>query len=856
MITLALKTLRFHKGGLIATFIALFFGAAIVVGCGGLFETGLHKAAPPERLAAAQLVVTGDQRFPGTRRDLFPERVRVDTALMERIEAVPGVTGAVADVSFPAAVLDDKQGGVRLTGHGWSSTRLAAYRVEQGKAPSSAGEIALDARFAGQNGVRVGHDLRLALRGTPGTYRVTALVSGPASVDPATVFLTDAEAAEATGRPGRADTIGVFTAPGTAIGPVEQAIGKVVGDGPTRVLSGDERGWAENPDVIAEGGKLVTLASVFGGLSAAVTVFVVSSTVSLSLNQRQRESALLRAIGATPAQLRRMVLGETLFVAVFATALACFPGPVIGRLLLHAFASAGVVPETIAFRAGLIPMAVGVATALLTALGAAFLGARAATRTRPTEALAEASLQQRWFSAPRLVFALLFLGGGTALALVTANIAGPSAGSTAIPAAMLWTAGFGLLGPGLAKVITAALRGPLRAVTGLPGWLASHNAKARTSRFAGAVMPVMLASGLAMALIYLQTTQSSGAERAFKENLRADLVVTSVSGGLPLELVETVARQPGVEAASAQVSTIGYIDPPAPRKPAPGSEEEGDEPDEPEPIEVPMLGVTPAGLDRTTAFRASGGSLAELTGDTVALPTAFAKESGHALGDKVPMRLGDGSRAELTLVATLDGRRGYETALLPAALLVPHTDSGLLPQIMVKAGPGTDLGELATTLSGLAADHPGLRVADRAALAVVQAEADETQTWMSYLVLGMVVGYATIALVNTQVIATTERRREFMLQRLIGSTRRQVMQMMTVEAFLVAVVGIVLGMMVAALTLVPLSISVLGSPVPHGSPWIFVAVAGAALGLTLATTLLSTRLVLRGKPGEMAGVRE
>ncbi|MFF8787337.1 hypothetical protein [Streptomyces sp. NPDC015125] len=40
---------------------------------------------------------------------------------------------------------------------------------------------------------------------------------------------------------------------------------------------------------------------------------------------------------------------------------------------------------------------------------------------------------------------------------------------------------------------------------------------------------------------------------------------------------------------------------------------------------------------------------------------------------------------------------------------------------------------------------------------------------MSYLLLGMVVDYATIALVNTQILATDERRREFLLQRLIGS---------------------------------------------------------------------------------------
>ncbi|MEU7482661.1 FtsX-like permease family protein [Streptomyces sp. NPDC042319] len=851
MIRIAFKTLRYHKGGFIATFIALFFGAAIVVGCGGLFETGLHKAAPPERLITSPIVVTGDQRYPDTERDLFPERIRLDTDLVRQVEEVPGVAAAVPDVSFPATLLPSGDGGspAELTGHGWSSARLTPYRVVEGSRPSQAGEIALDQRFAERAGLRVGQRAGLLVGADATQYKITALVSGPGA--PETAFLPDAQAARVAGHAGRADSIGVFTEQGAATDTVAAAVAKAVEGSPVSVLTGDERGWAENPDVIAQGSKLVTLASVFGGLSAAVTVFVVSSTVGLALNQRQRESALLRAIGTTPGQLRRMVLGETLVIAVVATALACIPGPRIGAWLLDAFAGAGVVPESIAFRAGWIPTAVGVAAALLTALGAAFLGARAASRTRPTEALAEASLQRRWFSVPRLIFALLFLGGGTALALVTANMDGPSAGSTATPAAMLWTAGFGLLGPGLAKAITAMLRGPLRAFTGLAGQLATLNAKARTSRLAGAVMPVMLATGLATALIYLQTTQSAGAERAFHESLRADLVVTS-PGGLTLDTVDAVAGQPGVAAASAQVSTIGYIEPPAPPKP----EDPDDEPDEPEPTEVPMQGVTAKGVEGTTAFRASSGSLTELEGNTVALPTEFAKESGHRLGDTVPMRLGDGTRAELKLVATLDGKRGYETALLPAALLAPHTDSGLVPQIMVKAEAGTGTGELTKTLSALASSHPGLRVADREALATVQAEQDDTQTWMSYLLLGMVVGYATIALVNTQVIATTERRRELLLQRLIGATRRQVMQMMTVEGVLVSVAGIVLGVLVAALTLVPLSVSVLGSPVPDGSPWIFIGVVAAALGLTLATTLLSTLLVLRSRPGDVVGMRE
>ncbi|MFI6049289.1 FtsX-like permease family protein [Streptomyces violascens] len=846
MIHIAIRTLRFHKGGFIASFIALFFGAAIVIGCGGLFETGLRSAAPPGRLGAAPIVVTGDQSHPGTHGEtVFTERVHLDASLAAAVKAVPGVAEAVPDISFAATVI---QGGgpVKVTGHGWSSAKLAPYRITDGSAPTGAGQVVLDARLAAKAGLGTGQETQLLVHGGAKKVKVSGIATGSGDAD--AVFLSDQTAAQVSGRPDKLDNIGVLTAPGADRGQVVGGIKKAAEGRPVSVLTGDKRGWAENPSIITDGSKLVTLASVFGGLSAMVTVFVVSSTTGLSIQQRQREMALLRAIGTTPGQLRRLILGETLFIAVVATGLACYPGPHVGRWLLEAFARGGVVPDALAYRAGWIPMVTGVGAALLTALGAAFISARGAARTRPTEALAEASLQRKWVSAPRLIFALLFIGGGTALAIVTAHMSGPMAGSTATPAAMLWTAGFGLLGPGLAKVITAVLRWPLRAFTGLAGRLATLNAKARIGRMAGAVMPVMLATGLATALIYLQTTQSSGSQQAFSENMRADLAVTSVSGGLPLSLVDTVQKQPGVAAASAQISSLGYLEPKTP--PSQSEIDEGDF----EPTEMPMQGVTSGGVTGTTAFRATTGSLDDLHGDTVALPASEA--GGFHLGDTVPMRLGDGTEVGLKLVATVDGRRGYETALLPASLLVQHTDAGLVPQITVTAKPGTDPAQLQKNLSALAETHPGLSVLPRATVSAVHQSEDDTQAWMAYLVLGVVVAYATIALVNTQVLATTERRREFMLQRLIGATRRQVLRMMTVEAILVAVAGLVLGVLVAVLTLVPLSLSVLGSPVPEGSPWIFATVVAAAFALTLVTTLLSAAIVLRNRPGGAVGIRE
>lgn len=835
MIRIALRTLRFHKGGFSASFIGMFLGAVIVIGCGGLLESGIHRAAPPQRLGAAPIVVSGDQRYHGTASDdVFAERVPLDAGLAGELASVPGVAGAAADVSFPIMLT---RGGRHLTGHGWSSARLAPYRLVQGSAPSGGGRIVLSDRL----GVRVGETVEMLVHGGVGRYRVSGLVGGAGDG----AFLSDTEAGQVTGRPGEVDSIGLFTAPGADVAKVRRDVEKAVEGRQVSVLTGDQRGRAENPDVMSEGEDLIPLAAAFGGLSAMVTVFVVAATLGLSIRQRQRQTALLRAVGATPGQIRRLIVGETMLLAVVATGLACLPGPRVGRWLLTAFAEAGVVPDTLAYRAGTVPVIAGACTALLTALGAAFVAAHAAARTRPVEALAEASLERRRFSKIRLVLGLAFLAGGAALAMGTIGSDGPDAAGVATPAAMVWTAGFALLGPVLATAVTAALRRPLRAATGYAGHLAVQNARARTARLTGAVLPVMLAAGLALALTYMQTTQTEGAREVFRDDLRADLAVTSQSGGLTLGTVDQIARLPGVAAASAQVTSTGFIEPAELAGPLVHKGDAGE--DDPQPPTMSLLGVTAAGVTRTTAFRATSGSLDALDGASVALPERFA--GPYKIGDTVPMRLGDGSRAALRLVATVRTRPGYETALLPAAALLPHTGSGLVPQIMVTARPGADHDRLARTLTQ---GHPGLRVIDRATLSALRAEQDRTQAWMSWLVLAVVVGYAAIALVNAQILAVGERRRQFRLLRLVGAARRQVLQMMAVEAVLVTAAGIAAGVLVAAATLIPLSLSVLAAPVPYGSPWILATVIAAALALTLAATLLPTLALLRARPGDAA----
>ncbi|QES09308.1 ABC transporter permease [Streptomyces venezuelae] len=473
-----------------------------------------------------------------------------------------------------------------------------------------------------------------------------------------------------------------------------------------------------------EATRLVSLSAVFGGIAAMVVVFVVGSTLAVLVQQRMREMALLRAVGSLPGQIRLLVVSETLVIGALATALALAPGHYAGRLMLERFAEGGMVSPEIPYRAGWIPLVTAAGAALLAAVAAAWIASRRAALIRPAAALAESGLQRRWISAPRLVFALLCLAGGTALALVTALVMpGSVAASTAGPTAMLWASGVALVCPGLTGALIAVLRPPLRLLPGPACGLAADNVRARAVRTAGAVTPVMLATGLAAGLLYLQTTTDASARDA--------------------------ARDARTRAA----------------------------------VSAPVA-VAPAGLaDRTTVHG----------------PASVTVGTAGAAGDRA------------------------ERVVTVAAAPVAAAPVAAAPVAPVVAAPGG--GARAASSGGGSAD-----------------------AWINFLLAGTIIGYAMISLVNTLVVAASERREEFALQRLVGATTGQVMRMMSVEALLVAVMGTVLGSLVAAATLVPFRLALDGRWLPGGPVWIYLAIVGLVTALTVVATLVPVRLALRVPP--------
>ncbi|WP_414170767.1 ABC transporter permease [Streptoverticillium reticulum] len=832
MAKLAARSLRHRPGAFVATFLALFLGATLVMACGGLMETGIRNEVPPQRLAGAQLLVTGDRthEVPTSkkhkRKTTLPERVELPAELAERVRTVPGVRNVVGERTFEAAMAD----GAKAQAHGWDSAALTPYALAAGRAPQHPGEVVLDAGLARRTGAAPGDRVRIAAHGGSAAYRVTGIAAASRAVPQPALFFAESEAVRLSGRPDTVADIAVTLAPGADPGTVRKDVARALaGQQPVTLLTGDDRGTVEHPETVQGGEGLVALSGAVGGLVVLVAAFVVAGTVSLSARQRSRELALLRAVGATPRLLRRMLLGETLLVTALAAAAAWPAGPVAGRRLFGTLVDSGLIADTVVFRQGWIPALPAYGALLLTAVLGTLLGAAGAVRTKPVQALGEAAAPPPRLHPVRIVLGLLFLAGTVALALVTATVLrGPVAASTAGPTVMCCVIGLALLGPWCTRIATALLHWPVRLLTGAPGRLAVLNCRARAAGTAAVAMPVVLAVGIAVGELYLQTTAAAATDRAFTQDLRADAVITSPAGGVDPALPDRVRALPGVTGASAYVTSSAFTL--APR--------DGDE----NKHGLPLRGVSADGAGQTLAVRVTEGSLTGLRGAAVALPESVAHRIHRGVGDTVRLKLGDGAVVDVRVVALLAGRAGYESALTSAELLAPHTTAGLPAQILVRGG----------NPAALAAALPGLKVSGRDAVTAAYARDNRTQASVNYLVIGMLVAYTALSVVNTTAVAVGNRRKEFALHRLTGATRGQVLRMMAVEGGLATAVGLLLGTVAAGTTLVPFSLAAGGTGWPSGPVSVYLTVVAAAAAVVLAATLIPTWAALRARPVEAA----
>lgn len=841
---LARAAIRFKPASFVGTFVALVMTAMIISACGFLAETGARASVPAQRYGDAPLVVTAEQtayltkgrptgkdgkreRPDSDTGQRVPETARLDTGWARKAAAAPGVRAAVPDVTFAV-----QRGKSALTAHGWGSTAFTGEELSAGSPPRS-GQVVVDAATARAAHAEVGDRLTLTTPTGDRSLRLAGIAAadgGDATADATTdaiAWFTDAEAQRFAGYPGRADALAVLPEDGTDAGALRAAVAKALRGTGAELHTGDGRGAVEDPGLAYAKETLEAVGFSFGGIAALTAVFTAAGTISLSIAQRSREFALLRAIGAAPRQIRRSVATEAMLVAPLAGAVGCLPGMALAGWWFGQLRERGAIPAEVTMRYSTLPVWVAIGTGILTALCAGYLAARRPSRIRPGQAMAE-SVTERF--RPGVIRTLLGVGalvGGIALARLAASEGGEDAANLALGVVLLLMLSVALLGQYIAKGSAWLIGLPLRAGSAAAS-LAAANSWANARRLASAITPVALAMAFCSTLIFLHTSEDRQMSVEQRDGLVADHVVTAGDelAGLPVDAAGQAARTPGVSDA------VGLL------------------------RAKVLVPVSSAGDRWLQTYEAQGvagggrrlaavqdldvreGSLAALEKDSVAVGRVLAKTVGVSLGDRLKVRLPDGTAVSLKVVAVYARGTGLAPLTLPRAVLEGHVTSAYDSEVLVRDRAGADRDAVAAALGKLGA------VSGKDGWTQAQDKDREVNAWGNRTMTFVLGGFAGVAAANTLVMTILDRRRELRTLRLVGSTRQQVLRMVRWEAVLVAAAGLALGSGIAALTLFPM-VQGLFEASPYAPPLLYASFVGGILALALTSTALPARAVLR-----------
>ncbi len=552
------------------------------------------------------------------------------------------------------------------------------------------------------------------------------------------------------------------------------------------------------------------------GLASFVAIFVVSSTFAFTVAQRRRDLALLRLTGAARRQVRVLLLGEALLLGLIGSALGVLIGLPTMRLQAGMLDHFGFVPPGFTGEWRDWVLAVSLGTGVCVALLGVLVASRRASRVRPLDALRETGDGARVMTASRWILGLFFLAGSITMMVLVPAVGGEGALAMSIFVSMLLVVALAALAPLVVPLVSWPVGLAFR---GVLGQLAHANLRAGVRRSASTAAPIMVLVAFVAGLAGTMNTTTEASRQEIIRDLRADLVLTTDHPA-----AAQLAAVGGVTAFSEEAPTefdLGY--------------DEGDGHQGYEVVEA--LAVDPAGYARTHRMRVTAGNLADLHGASIAVSPGYDPTRHWRVGEELRVRV-DGGPDKLRVVALLPETVSGPYFLLPPDLMPKTGQRRYAVQAAAEELPTVDdrlagLGEVATASAWI----------DRYA-----ADQERESNNVMVALVGMAMLYTIIAMVNAVVISASDRRGEFATARVTGLTRGQVVRAALLEALAVVAIGLLLGAVAAAGTVVGVSMALrdmIGITVVDPQWRLLGALAlGAALIVgvsSVLTTLAATR---------------
>ena len=518
------------------------------------------------------------------------------------------------------------------------------------------------------------------------------------------------------------------------------------------------------------------------GASVLVGAFIIFNTFSITVAQRMREFAMLRALGATRAQVLGVVAAEALALGLVASALGIGLGLGVAKGLNALFDAVGfgiprsgliLAPRTIALAVG-----VGVGVTLIAAL----VPAVRAMRVPPVAAISSSSAETERSRRASVIAALLFLITGAALTAQGLFGSGPMGGTleTVAGGAVLMFIGVALSARYLVRPLASVIGFPVERAFHTTGRLARENAERNPGRTAITSAALMVGLGLVVFVAVFAAGLKSSFSSQIEQLVRADILVYG-QGFRPLPALteNEIAEVDGVRAVVPQLFDQLEVN--------------GEKTNSAYDV---LIGVDPSQLTDVYTFDWLEGDdslVAGLRPGQVLIEEQFAKAHSLGVGDDYRVATPSGGHATLTAVGIYRDPTILQGSLASTETLASISAVRDPISLLVALDDGADLTRVQASIKNALSNFPTAEVENRAEYQdTLSAQLDQI-VYLLYALLAMSVLISLFGIANSLFLSIHERTSELGVLRAIGTTADQVRRMVRYESVITAVIGGILG---------------------------------------------------------------